>query len=156
MINNRINQGMNNRRIEVTNAQGVILELDRQRQEQVNIIEQATNNDAIDRAILGNLNVTASLQEQNRILYLTQQELLVIPFLIEQDAGMPFDITTSKILDDMTLPQLRYYLAGYGLQTEGNKMELRERLGAFIGIPRNSVLLLYGRRTAAGDGQRTR
>lgn len=150
MNNNRVVQiraRMNDRRAQVVNAQQRIFQLnqekatiDNQITEQQNIVDQAINQDATDRAELASLDYS-SLKKQNKILFLLGERFLVLPFLFEQD--MPVEITSVEILNRMNNDLLRYYLRGYGLSEEGSQPELRKRLIMHFGIPRDHAERLY-------------
>lgn len=87
---------MNDRRVQVVNAQQRISQLnqekagyveqiagiDNQIAEQQNIVDQSKNEDATDRAQLEGLD-SISLRIKNKILFLHSEDILVIPFSFE-------------------------------------------------------------------------
>jgi CTP-dependent riboflavin kinase len=119
---NEIREILNNRTIKIADAQEQINDanhqkagIDRNKQEQERIIEQAKNDNAVDRALLAQGSIF-NLQMQNKILYHLSEDMLEIPFIIEQRRGMYIRITGTDVLNRMSISQLRYYARGVRLR----------------------------------------
>lgn len=56
---------------------------------------------------------------------------------------MTLEIRTPSVLNSMTKDRLKYYLRGYNLPDDENKIELRRQLITFIGISETTVQFLY-------------
>lgn len=100
---NDITDRINNRTAAIRNAM-----VERNRQDV--IIEQGKTQNAIDRANIEN--IPEATRAKNLTLFVTNNDLLVIPFVIEQVNGMPFLITNLAILDDMSVADLKTLFGG--------------------------------------------